>query len=118
MCQIGAAVLQRRYEVLEELMGHVGQHELMQSAHPVLIGYLEVLDGLAQVTPVGSGRLECRPHTWASSAVHGAASLAAQASCWQQAESLPAAQTHPSGAVHACLLPCLPPCQRWDLEAA
>lgn len=30
-------------------MGYVGQHELMQSAHLVLIGYLEVLASLAQV---------------------------------------------------------------------
>ena len=30
-------------------MGYVGQHELMQTAHTVLIGYLEVLAALAQV---------------------------------------------------------------------
>ena len=44
-----SAMLWCRYEVLEELLNYVGQHELMQSAHAVLIGYLEVLASLAQV---------------------------------------------------------------------
>ena len=37
----------RRWEVFEELMGYVGQHELMQSCHQVLIAYLHLLAALA-----------------------------------------------------------------------
>ena len=72
-------LLVNRWEVFEELMGYVGQHELMQSCHPVLIAYLQLLAGLAgddlgaqevmnqlqlqvrlRTLAVGSGRRVCR----------------------------------------------------------
>ena len=49
----GASPRACRYEVLEELLNYVGQHELMQSAHAVLIGYLHILASLAQAWPPG-----------------------------------------------------------------
>ena len=42
-----SSILASRWEVFEELMGYVGQHELMQSCHPVLIAYLHLLASLA-----------------------------------------------------------------------